>query len=215
MKKLALAALCVIFISAPSCAAVVVDMSPDVIGNYQADVFNAENVAAVQNFLVEFTLTSKTALTGMDIYSSYLPNQIGDPVLIKLRNDDGGQPAQAQQAFVSAISAIDKEGAVGSPVTNRIHADFTTTLSAGTYWIGMSATADEIGWDVNFQTPSVPLWRLNGDDLQIGFTDIQASFRLEGNSASPEPSSWALMLVGFGAIGSALRGRRTAAIGIG
>ncbi len=33
--------------------------------------------------------------------------------------------------------------------------------------------------------------------------------------AVPEPAAWALMLSGFGAIGAALRGRRTTAVSFG
>ena len=37
----------------------------------------------------------------------------------------------------------------------------------------------------------------------------------EPASLAPEPASWALMLVGFGAIGGAMRGRRKAAVSFG
>ncbi len=36
-----------------------------------------------------------------------------------------------------------------------------------------------------------------------------------GTSAAPEPASWAMMLVGFGAVGGAMRSRRKAAISFG
>jgi len=46
-------------------------------------------------------------------------------------------------------------------------------------------------------------------DLPVGYVDVAALPVLPATNYLPEPSSWALMLLGFGGAGAALRRRRT------
>jgi hypothetical protein len=192
-------------------ANVVVDMSPDVIGGPPPG-FTAENQAGLQNFLLQFTLTSPQVIGGADIYSDF-PDNIGTAVEVKFRNDVGGAPDLTNAlTFNSVIDAVDSQESSAFPSIMRVHADFAPTLFApGTYWFGMSGIGTEIGWNLAFNVPgSDGAWQLFQDGLQFSFNnDTQFAFRLDGPAGVvPEPAAWTLMMVGFGALGVALRSRR-------
>ena len=73
----------------------------------------------------------------------------------------------------------------------------------------MSGINDSIGWNVEFNRPSTAAWQLSGDDLRFSFHNSAAfAFRVEGVSgAVPEPTTWTMLLLGFGMIGFAMRKR--------
>ena len=85
------------------------------------------------------------------------------------------------------------------------------TLSAGTYYFALQNGVTELGslsyWDIN-NGPSVAyqnqIGNLNG--LLLPGSNSEAFTLLSG---VPEPASWAMMLGGFGLVGSAMRRRRT------
>jgi hypothetical protein len=56
------------------------------------------------------------------------------------------------------------------------------------------AAFDTIGWDVNFDVLS-----------HLGYAKTTAQFVREQQWAVPEPSSWMMMVLGFGAVGLAAR----------
>lgn len=208
---LLLTAVAAMALAAPAGAVVVVDRSVDVVGILPGAV--ALNDSS-QNFLIQFSLATATTLNGADVYSQLVTS--GAAVTIKFRADVGGAPDLTNLAVLSSsISAVDSQGASSSPTILRGHADFAPlSLAAGTYWFGMSSAGPDIGWNFNFDVPGVTnMWQLNGDTLQFSFNDVsfptQAAFRLYGGGVVPEPASWALMIIGFGAVGGALRRRRS------
>ncbi|PZN92465.1 MAG: hypothetical protein DCF31_16250 [Alphaproteobacteria bacterium] len=85
-------------------------------------------------------------------------------------------------------------------------------LAAGSYDIsffnanGLSIPA--------FANPGGSLYQ-SGNFFQAGqfYADRSAGFSIGGAAAVPEPASWALMIIGFGAIGTTLR-RRAAVRGV-
>ena len=86
------------------------------------------------------------------------------------------------------------------------------TLGAGTYWFALqNATTSQDNaayWDIN-NGPSVAYENTIGNvdgNLQPGSNSD--AFTLL-SSGVPEPASWAMMLGGFGLVGSAMRRRRT------
>ena len=98
-------------------------------------------------------------------------------------------------------------------LTGRVNADGTVTLFAVTST--RSASGDN-GADPNEVVEITDVLgdlTLPGDETYSVFAGPQYGLRYGGVAlaAVPEPASWALMLVGFGALGGALRGRRTSA----
>jgi hypothetical protein len=59
---------------------------------------------------------------------------------------------------------------------------------------------------------TAPYWQ-SGGGLQLRANELNLA--ANGNGAVPEPASWALMMIGFGAIGSAMRSRRRMAVSFG
>jgi hypothetical protein len=90
------------------------------------------------------------------------------------------------------------------------------SLAAGTYWIGMSGTSEELGWqafDLGVFAPSTQS-QLSSESGAFTPRIDSLAFIVEGTTVPgagvgvPEPAAWALMLLGFGGIGAALRRRQ-------
>lgn len=207
-------------VAAPANAGLLIDMSPDATG--LTETFTGSNVADNQNFLMKITLATATTLNGIDIYSGCrnagcgAPN-IGTGAVVKIRSDVAGVPDNANLfTFKTLISQIDSVGSTANYYVERVHADFgDTLLSAGDYWIGLSGDNIEIGQEISFSPSPYPLFYILGGDSVYGTLSSSAStaFRIYGdNGAVPEPATWAMMLVGFGAVGFAMRGRQKIAV---
>ena len=199
----------------PAQAAILVDNSVDVLSIPPG--FNASNFATSQNFLVRFTLASAATITGASIYSSNSATVIGNGVVIKFRNNDGGPTSSNFATLNSSLSLINADGASSNPSIRQLYASFTPlALAAGTYWFGMSGSGSDFGWEIDFGNAiGTPAWQLRGDNLQFAFgPNVAFGYRLYDGAplggAVPEPQSWALLMAGFGLMGGALRLRRRA-----
>jgi PEP-CTERM motif len=136
--------------------------------------------------------------TGGSINQTFTPTQTGDYILTWI---DAGRPAGCcggnQDYFVSiddgsgGLSPILYSGSTttSQPWTAQT-ADFAVNLLAGT------------SYTLTFQG-------LVTDTDQTSFID-GVSFDIAPLSAVPEPASWALMIAGFGLVGSAMRRRPSA-----
>lgn len=209
MKNLILAAFAAAMTlgAMPAHAALLVDDGPT---SDQLFPYLLTNRADDQNFLMRFTLAADARIDGMDIFSAVLP-RIGQAVTIKLRADEGGAPAGANLAtFATSLSAITQ--ADGPTGYLRAHADFAPyLLAAGTYWIGMSGTASDLGilsWIDDGPAARDDQRALSGESVVRIPAIHNIAFALYGTNAVPEPASWALMILGFAAMGAAAR-RRT------
>lgn len=185
------------------------------------------------NILTKFTLTSGMTLNGIDIYSESYGNPafpqnlalpIGTPVTIKIREDDSGRPADTN--LVRLLSTINGSSDVFPDIVTdrhtRVHADFTDTqLAPGTYWIGMSGTNISVNWTHFFNENSGnDTYNLLGEQVNFPIGSYSAAISLHGFETAvappvtgtgtgtgtvPEPASWAMLIAGFGLIGSARR----------
>ena len=201
------------------CAAPVVDNSPDALGLTSLSGFTAGNTALGQNFLARFTLLSDAVIDGASIYSNCASVGCGGPsigtaVVTKFRGDDGGAPGASNLfAINSLVTAIDSMGSSAEPAVQRIHTDFGSfTLAAGNYWIGISGDVSEIGWNLQFGTPSAGLWQLAGDLATGSLGDTAAAFQVDGAAnPTPEPATLATVAAALVLMGGLRRRRNSAA----
>ena len=188
--------------SSADASAVLVDRSP--VGNFSGSWMD---MAAFQNFLVPVTLASAAKIDEFDIYTPGSLAPFGASVTLRVRSDVGGMPAGTNLFELnSTLSYVS-----GSGVATLAGASFTPfNLAAGTYWLGLSGTSQELDWSSFTGLPNDG-WQLGGESVQGRPVIGGLAFRVLGtHDAVPEPASWALMLGGFGLVGSAMRRKREA-----
>lgn len=188
--------------SSADASSVLVDRSP--VGNFSGSWLD---MAAFQNFLVPVTLGSAAKIEEFDIYTPGSLAPFGASVTLRVRSDVGGMPAGTNLFELnSTLSYVS-----GSGVATLAGASFTPfDLAAGTYWVGLSGTSQELDWSSFAGLPN-DSWQLSGENVQGRPVIGGLAFRVLGtNGAVPEPASWALMLGGFGLVGSAMRRKREA-----
>lgn len=203
MKKSLFAAALLSSLAVPAQAAILVDSSPT--GTY----FGAwANTDSSQNFLVRFSLGSASTVTGFDIFTCCNFGASGVPVTVRIRADAGGSPS-ASNLFefsdtVTSSAVFDANSAVSS-------VDFAgINLAAGTYWFGVSGNAVELSWtSYNNGGPSNPgyQFQLAGNSLSHNPGIYDLAYRVVGTAGGvvPEPATWGLLILGFGAVGGAMR----------
>ena len=221
LHRLSLAAI-VALSSGALCAAPIVDKSPDALGLTGLTGlfgFLAGNTAGGQNFLARFTLTSAAVIDGASIYSSCRAVGCGGPsigtaVVTKIRGEDGGAPGASNLFEIhSLVTAIDSMGSSAEHSVERIHTDFSSImLTAGSYWFGMSGDGPEIGWNLQFGTPSDGLYQLQGDAVGSRLSNISVAFQLDGPANStPEPATLVTVATAL-VLMAGLRRRRNRAV---
>jgi hypothetical protein len=196
-------------------AGVIVDQSPDQLG--APGLINWSNQTGGQNFLVQFTLRGSATIDGMDIYTLPGLPSLSDSVTVKIRADAGGAPAAANLfSFAETVSALDGVGTAIDSGMERLHADITpTVLGPGTYWMGVSG-ANQIGWSSVQAGPFAPIYQyqLSQDTVSFQPSIRDLAYRIDGTGRGvrgvPEPATWAMMLLGLGGLGAAMRARRRA-----
>lgn len=113
---------------------------------------------------------------------------------------------------VNTLSLTINDGSIAWAPTTFNGYEFSG-LSAGGSWTGYTLSTDFSGLDTSrvIFTPDAVYVNMQGITPQSG-----ESFTITLNAASaPEPAAWALMLVGFGGLGAALRSRRRTAAAAG
>jgi len=142
-----------------------------------------------------FTLTETTTITGFDFVGA----------TVDYGFSSAADFAVTGTAALTAGAVIPGDGFGGSYDVRSYSASVAPiTLAAGTYWFSLqnavTAGGNALYWDVNYGPSSA---------FQSGVGEVGSeSFTLYSNGAVPEPASWALMLGGFGLVGSAMRRRK-------
>ncbi len=108
-----------------------------------------------------------------------------------------------QQVIAFDLSALNIATVAGQSLTFALDVDDCTVVGcSNVFYNPVHATPDYAGGMAFILDPDP---RSIGDDL---------NFRVLVESAVPEPTSWALMIAGFGLAGGSLRRRRTAALSL-
>lgn len=176
-------------LSTPSSAATIVDTGTPV------TMFGGYTVSPYQQLAGRFSVASETSITDV---SGFIGDSAGARITIAIHADRGMPEGILYSGSFTTVAETAFQGLSG----------LDWRLDAGDYWISFIgsalnympraartplaayAAADEYGWQ-------------RDDGLNIGV-------RINGVSAAvPEPATWALMLIGFGAAGVALRRRRS------
>jgi len=150
-----------------------------------------------------FTLTETTTITGFDFGGWTLVGDVG--ATVDYGFSSAADFAVTGTAALTAGAVIPGDGFGGSYDVRSYSASVAPiTLAAGTYWFSLqnavTAGGNALYWDVNYGPSSA---------FQSGVGEVGSeSFTLYSNGAVPEPASWALMLGGFGLVGSAMRRRK-------
>ena len=149
-----------------------------------------------------FTLTQSSTLTGVKLWVWNFPGDTTSSVDwgITPNADDFSDTASVTptSTFFTTKNGYD---------VNEL--DFSLPdvhLGTGVYYLALqnalANNGDEVSWDAN-AGPSDAWWSQSGNISSFG---LSGSFQILG--VVPEPATWAMMLVGFGGLGAAMRSRR-------
>lgn len=210
MKKLGLAIAIGALAAMPatSMAAIVVDGSPT------EPLFQGfwSNNSSNQNFLVMIELASATNITGFEIFSGAGYADPGDSIRVKIRADVAGSPdASNLFSFTNPVSGVSPVSGYNEIV--KVTSNFSAvSLAAGTYWFGLSGDNETQVWATFGSGGQLASQRqLSGDEVVSNPGIGRFAFNVLGDTgvagAVPEPSTWMLLLLGFGGIGWSMRSR--------
>ncbi len=214
-----------LLLGTPAMAAILIDGSPapgaevwGTHGNYYSD----------QNFAVHVQFAGPVSITAFDIYRG--APMVGDSaytVELKIFKDNGASAPDLTtlQSYISVMNSYTYPPQHYQPGFFAIeigHIDFSPIdLAAGDYWIGLAGVTTDIGWTAYDGPLRSPLNQasLLGDTVIRTDPPLQPlAFQIEGTGLAgviapaiagvPEPSTWAMFILGFGAIGGFLRAHR-------
>jgi hypothetical protein len=128
---------------------------------------------------------------------------------IKIRNDVSGTPSNTNLYSIAATVAADDSVGSGSSGLQRLAVNFSPIdLTAGTYWIGLSAAtiyaAGDIGWSSMLVGPldSPDEFVLNGDHATTTNGTYDLAFILYGDPiTTPIPAALPLFATGLTGLG--------------
>lgn len=192
-------------LATPAAAAIVVDTGTPT-GGVQYTLATGYNLAGL------FTLATATTITSVEGYMQ------GGLANGNIRIYTGGVDPQFSGLLHNASFAI-----AASP-TGSWQGVFgqSWNLAAGQYWLTFSGDGSnsmqrgapnplsQHAFASNLAGP----WSQQGSSIGLGVR-ITGDQTGGGPGAVPEPATWAMMLVGFGAIGGALRSRRRVSVSYG
>lgn len=141
----------------------------------------------------------------------------GSPIRLDLQADQG-ETGFAFNSVIDIFTAVDSGANVRSLKLVLSGARFTTVGDIAPAFSTFDATlgnADRL-LTIRFDLPGEPFGLIlggveGGTDFRIDFTPGAGPASLTLLASVPEPASWALMILGFGAVGTALRRARPAA----
>jgi hypothetical protein len=192
-------------IAAPATAAVIITASPGAVQpaeNVLADtsmtaatVFGTTNQTntSVSIMSMNAELLSSTTSNGQSRFIS----TDGSLDFARVFLTQGGSFTEAEFNLFGALAGTTAVDITVSGIINGVQSSITQNfaLGNGENFLGFQATGGDVITSIAFNT--------NGD----GVTDLR-QLRVGGVSAVPEPATWAMMLIGFGAVGYSMRRRK-------
>jgi hypothetical protein len=179
----------------------------------QNDTNSFGNFASVYD---DFKLGSSAKITSVDFTGEYFnPSQPGDITKFTLNifADNAGQPGGL--VYTTSVGANAGETFLGdyggNPTFTYSMATSFNAVAGHQYWVSVVPDLGfppQWGWASGTGGDGQAYQDFFGSRGQIA-NDL--AFTLHGN-AVPEPGTWALMILGFGMAGVALRRRATAAV---
>jgi hypothetical protein len=185
----------------------------------------------------DFSFAAGASVSGASVYIGFadlLPNAqpFDGPFEYWLFADGGGQPGAVLDNGVAQATAAPVAPWNYSYSTSdilRLDIDFGTPFAAAagqTYWFGFRLdddyTRDQLYWmwsETNLDRDGELKFQGNGHAAFMGDFgdweqgDYEHAFQLHGTAAAvPEPATWAMMILGFGAAGALMRRRRYAVV---
>jgi hypothetical protein len=187
---------------------------------YQSATYSGEDSGEyiLSNRLVggAFTLTGTTNITGIGAQFGGYPGGSIFGAIIAL-DPATGLPTAAPGDLASV--ALAHTTFAVTPGTQDLLTPLAVTLAAGTYGVvfgtdqfGASGWAG-LGWENDPAAGASTLFTSFFGGAWQSFGEPGIRLVVEGETAAvPEPAAWALMLVGFGVAGVAMRRRRTLSV---
>jgi hypothetical protein len=184
---------------------------------------NGWSISFAQAIGDSFVLASDTTVTGVNFGVWSATGATMSTIDWGITSTPNVVALNGTAAVTSGAVTDTSQGFVGGPFYDIRTDSFSTGglfLTAGTYylWLQNASPPGDIGfyWDMN-NGPSVAYWSpgagivnpLDGQNRPGTNSDF---FQIldGGASGAPEPAAWAMMLVGFGGLGAAMRLRRKA-----
>ena len=143
-----------------------------------------------------FTVGSATTITG---FQGYIDGFLSGGSVTATLYSDGVDRGAGAALFSTTFSVGAGEGWDGATVSWGV--------GAANYWLGFFSN-DSLGMRNGAPAP-LPAYAFtteNGQWQRYDYLDI--GIRVFDGGAVPEPGTWALLLIGFGAIGAGMRARR-------
>jgi len=185
-------------------AAIIFDTSPGNTG--QTALTNLSNISNSQNFATRFTIGTDVNLTGMDSYSTANFAAPGQPVRVRIWEDNAGSIGTINTQINSTIDTTDVVGCGTQVDCERRFALFDLSLSAGSYWVGMSGVSFQLAV-YSASLSGIDTALLNDLTVATPNFTIDPFLRLHGNATlQPVPIPAALplflgALAGLGGLG--------------
>lgn len=158
----------------------------------------------------DFNLTSSATITGVEFTGIFFnPPQIGNITgfTVQFYATNAGQPGGS--LLSSFTSGNGSQNCTGTTCTYSLGTNFAANAGT-TYWLSIVpdlAFPPQWGWARGVGGNSSGYHDFLGTRSQVG-TDF--AFTLTGAAAAvPEPSAWALLILGFGLVGGSMRSKRS------
>lgn len=164
------------------------------------DIFDARNFVTTLATSLSANINNATFLGSVSLPLNSRPN--------------GSQISSVQTFMLDQINIMVEHG---QPLAFRMRVDCSPCNATASLWVNWTSVVGGLtshgynGGEFLFTSNSYPLYFSSGtQNLDLNFrTWVDASFANAPDPGFvPEPASWAMLIIGFGLVGAAARGRR-------